>query len=186
MKRSETIGKLAEALCKAQAEFSPAAFDRENPYFKSRYATLASVFEAAKPAFKNGLSVTQSIETHEGKVIINTILMHVSGEWIETEIAMKPKTDGPQDVGSAGTYGRRYALASILGLSSVEDDDGNQASGNVAPKKETSQPKKTDKAAGVPAKPLEKSSEPKPSNEEKKPPLDTPIVTGKQIGRAHV
>jgi len=189
MKRSEQIGKLAEALSKTQIALQPAPFDRENPYFKSRYATLTSIFEAAKVAFSNGLSVSQGIETVEGKVRVTTLLMHVSGEWIETVIEMKPKNDGPQEVGSAGTYGRRYGLAAILGLCSVEDDDGNDASplndkkGNPKPstKPKTNQ-KSTEPAQGSTQNPPEgKSTPPAEKTPATGTPQDAPLNPGKIV-----
>lgn len=124
MTTSPTIGKLAEALAKAQSELKPAIKDSENPYFKSNYADLASVSKAAFPVLsKHGLSVSQIAED-EGH--ITTVLMHTSGEWVCGTLKLKPVKSDPQGIGSAITYARRYALASICGLA-TEDDDGNAA-----------------------------------------------------------
>ena len=58
--QSETIGKLAEALAKAQARIKPAAKDKRNPHFKSEYADLASVWNACREALSaNGLALVQ-------------------------------------------------------------------------------------------------------------------------------
>lgn len=150
MKRSETIGKLAEALCKAQSEFSPAPYDAKNPHFNSRYASLSSVIEATKPMYKHGLSATQSLEIVEGRVNVTTLLLHTSGEWIEATISMKPLTDTPQNVGSAATYGRRYGLSAMLGICSDDDDDGNGTAKPNPPKQSAS---KTAVMPKEPAKP---------------------------------
>lgn len=133
MERSESIAKLAEALAKAQTEIGIAAFDSKNPHFNSKYASLAAVAEAAKPLAAHGIAVLQPASTRRDEkgvmVIVKTILAHSSGEWIADEIAMKPAQDTPQAIGSALTYGRRYLLASFVGIASDEDDDGNAASG---------------------------------------------------------
>ncbi len=132
MERSESIAKLAEALAKAQTEIGIAAFDSKNPHFNSKYASLAAVAEAAKPLAAHGIAVLQPASTRRDEkgvmVVVKTILAHSSGEWIADEIAMKPAQDTPQAIGSALTYGRRYLLASFVGIASDEDDDGNAAS----------------------------------------------------------
>ncbi len=133
MNKSETIGALAGALSKAQAEIRGAIKDTANPFFKSKYADLSSVWEACREQLtKNGLSVVQTNKAGDGRVIVETILMHTSGEWISGELDMKPVKDDPQGIGSAITYARRYALAAIVGVA-PEDDDGNAASGKVKP-----------------------------------------------------
>ena len=137
MNKSETIGALAGALSKAQAEIRGAIKDTANPFFKSKYADLSSVWEACREQLtKNGLSVVQTNKAGDGRVIVETILMHTSGEWISGELDMKPVKDDPQGVGSAITYARRYALAAIVGVA-PEDDDGNAASGKTKPQKES-------------------------------------------------
>lgn len=127
MKTSQTCGALAKALADAQIEITAAAMDAKNPHFGSRYATLASVMDAAKPLSRHGIAVSQAAEVIEGRVIISTILMHSSGEWISESISLKPRQDDPQSVGSAITYGRRYLLAALAGIAADEDDDGNAA-----------------------------------------------------------
>ncbi len=130
--RSESIAKLAEALSKAQGQMEGAVKMSDNPYFKSKYADLASVWEACrKPLSDNQLAVVQTTDdsVDNGRVIVETILMHASGEWISGRIALKPVKDDPQGAGSAITYARRYGLQGIVGIA-PEDDDGNAASGN--------------------------------------------------------
>ena len=129
MNKSETIAQLADALSKAQGEMEAAKKDSANPFFKSKYADLASVWEACRaPLAKYGLSVAQMPETTpEGQLILSTILMHSSGEWLASTLMMRPVKDDPQGVGSVITYMRRYALSAAVGIS-PEDDDGNAAS----------------------------------------------------------
>lgn len=124
MEKSESIKNLADALCKFQSGMGAIAKDSDNPFFKSRYASLAAIIEDTREGLaKNGLSYAQ-FPAEDG---LTTVLMHNSGEWMAARFAMKPVDSKPQSVGSALTYARRYALCAILGLQ-VEDDDGNEAS----------------------------------------------------------
>lgn len=126
MTKSESIANLAKALVAFQAEMGTVAFDANNPFFKSKYATLSALVEKSKPFLaKHKLAVSQLTEG-EGGVI--TVLLHESGEYMESTLNLKPVKDDPQGRGSAITYARRYAYASILGLVSDQDDDGNVAS----------------------------------------------------------
>lgn len=133
--KSDQIGKLAEALAKAQGEMSNAAKDKDNPFFKSKYADLTSIWEACRePLSKNGLAVSQVIDLNETGLILRSVLMHASGEWFESVMPIRPVKQDPQGVGSAITYCRRFALASLVGVAPGDDDDGNEASGNAKPK----------------------------------------------------
>lgn len=129
--KSESIKELATALSKAQGQFDHAKKDVENGFFKSKYADLASVIDAAKkPLADNGLSVVQVVDmTESGDVVLETILMHVSGEYISGKYPIRPAKQDPQAVGSAITYARRYAFSAMTGIA-ADDDDGNAASQN--------------------------------------------------------
>ena len=133
--QSETIGKLAEALAKAQGSMSAAAMDGNNPHFRSRYATLTSVWDACrKPLTDNGLSVVQAFRVDDnGLLLLVTKLCHTSGEWMVSEYPVTPTKNDPQGLGSAVTYARRYTLSSLVGVVADDDDDGNAASGQQAP-----------------------------------------------------
>ena len=125
MEKSETIGKLAEALAKAQGEIKPAAFDAVNPHFKSRYATLGAITEACKEALsKHGLAVVQGTNASDGRVTVETMLIHSSGEWIKSSLSMRAERDNAQGCGAVITYGRRYSLAAMVGIVADEDTDG--------------------------------------------------------------
>jgi hypothetical protein len=128
VRRSASIAALAAALAKAQGEMTGALKDKTNPHFKSSYADLASVWDAARgPLSKNGLAVLQPPSADGARVTVTTILTHSSGEWVESTFTMTATQNTPQGVGSCLTYARRYALASMLGIA-PEDDDGNEAS----------------------------------------------------------
>lgn len=121
--RSDEINEIAAALAKAQGSMSNAVMNRTNPHFKSKYADLASVFDAVrKPLSENGIGVSQLI--NDG--ILTTLLVHTSGQWLSSTMAL-PVTPRPQELGSALTYYRRYALSSITGMSADDDDDAEAA-----------------------------------------------------------
>jgi len=126
--RSPELAKLAAALCKAQAAMGGAKKDSTNPHFKNAYADLASIWDAVrKPLTDNGLAVVQFPRTTRNGVEVETMLVHSSGEYM-TDVLWLPvlKMDA-QGVGSAITYGRRYALMAVTGIAPVDDDDGNAA-----------------------------------------------------------
>lgn len=130
MRTSDSINDLSAAMAAAQGAMKPAVKDATNPHFKSKYADLASIFEAVREPFaKNGLSVWQELGNAEGGVTVTTRLVHKSGQWVEFGPLYVPagKQDA-QGLGSAATYARRYGLASALGVCADEDDDGNAAS----------------------------------------------------------
>jgi hypothetical protein len=126
--QSETINELAAALSKAQGKITGALKDSANPFFKSKYADLASVWDACRASLsENGLAVVQFPESDDSGLYVITTLTHSSGQWMRSRLRLTPKDDSPQAAGSAITYGRRYALASAVGVAQV-DDDGNAAS----------------------------------------------------------
>ncbi len=133
--QSASIGALAKALAGAQGELDDAKKDGLNPHLKSKYATLASVRAAITPVFsKHGLAVAQLTEPHgDSGVCVVTMLMHGSGEWIRSRLFLPVVKKDPQGFGSAISYARRYALASIAGIASDDDDDGEAASRTQAP-----------------------------------------------------
>ena len=122
---SETIGELAAALSSLQTAMKPAAENSVNPHFKSKYADLASCWDAVRPHLK-GLSITQSVASSGKTVEITTLLIHSSGEWLSSTLGLEARDPSPQATGSAITYGRRYGFCAALGISSG-DDDGEAA-----------------------------------------------------------
>lgn len=132
---SDTIGAIAKALAAAQLEMGPAIKDRVGRIpgkdgkagYEYRYATLATCFEAIQPLHKNGIAVTQIPIGCDNGVLVATLLIHESGEWIRGEMWMPVTQQTPQGYGSALTYARRYGLTALCGLAS-DDDDGEAAS----------------------------------------------------------
>lgn len=125
--RSEQIDLLATALAKAQSEMPTAGLNSENPYFKSSYADLSEVVKVSRPCLtKNGLSVTQQVLINEdGSTLLHTVLMHSSGQWLETVMRVLPPKNDIQTFGSYITYLRRYSYAALTGVVvSGDDDDG--------------------------------------------------------------
>ena len=139
MRKSETITELSKAFAKMQMELEQPLKNANNPFFKSKYVPLENVVDSiTKASSKHGLSFTQFPSSDEsGNVTVGTMVMHESGEWIEYDpIRLKPVKNDPQAVGSAITYAKRYALSAIFGITSDNDDDGNEATqlGRTTPK----------------------------------------------------
>lgn len=130
--KSDSIGNLAKALAAAQGEMGAAAMTATNPFLKNKYADLGEVIKASKPALaKHGLAVSQPVTNTQNGIAVTTILMHESGEWLEStvELAMTEERgkSTAQVAGSIITYLRRYSLAAMIGIYSDEDTDGNES-----------------------------------------------------------
>ena len=134
---------LVEALNAFQQKHHAAGLDGSNPFYKSKYTTLAQALLAVQPATEFGLCHTQLndfVMTPEGEIItiVITKLMHVSGD--EPIVSRFPVPKIPtnvknvhQEAGSAQTYARRYGLLSVYGLAN-DDDDGNSLTKTPPPK----------------------------------------------------
>ena len=131
MRTSDDLKELAAALAKAQGEMTVASKDGTNPHFGKTYATLASASDAVRaPLSKNGIAVYQAAETDEqNNAVVITRLIHSSGQWLESRIAVRPTKPDAQGIGSALTYCRRYSLMAACGIAPGDDDDGNAAVG---------------------------------------------------------
>jgi hypothetical protein len=131
MQQSESIANLAKALSTVQGKLTHAKKDSANPFFKSKYADLESVWDACRDLLaSNGLAVAQFPGTYsdlDKSMSLTTILTHNSGEWISQEMSVPVTKPDAQGAGSALTYMRRYALAAVVGVVQA-DDDGNAAS----------------------------------------------------------
>lgn len=125
---SEHIGQLALSLSKAQGMITGALKDSANPFFKSKYADISSVWDACRAALsQHELAVVQTTSGDVSNITVITTLIHSSGEWISGSLTIKPSKPDAQGVGSVITYARRYGLSAIVGISQI-DDDGNSAS----------------------------------------------------------
>lgn len=128
---SDNLEALAPALAKFQGLVENASKDSSNPHFKSKYADLAEIINTAKaPLSECGLSLTQHPASYPdgGVIVVETLLLHSSGQWLKSELTVPCSKWDAQGVGSAITYGRRYGSAAVLGIAQ-EDDDGEGAVG---------------------------------------------------------
>lgn len=127
--QSEKVDLLVKALIKAKADFGPVEKNKENPFFKSKYADLGTIDQAVTPALhKNGLTVVQTTEIAGIQPVLVTTLFHESGQFLSGQYPLNPVKADPQGLGSATTYARRYALCAMLTIVADDDDDGNAAS----------------------------------------------------------
>ena len=132
--KSEQINELAAALSKAQGQMVAARKDSLNPHFKNLYADLASVWDAIRgPLTANGLSVVQLASAEAGQAHIETTLMHSSGQFISGKLSMASGTT-PQQIGSAITYARRYALSAMVGIAPDDDEQRGASRQNTSQK----------------------------------------------------
>lgn len=129
---SPELDQLGADLAAAQAEMVGALKDSSNPFYKSEYADLASVWKACrKPLTSHGLAVLQMPVTGTS-VSVATMLLHKSGQWIMASCSATPKDNGPQAIGSVITYIKRYSLSGFAGVPQI-DDDGEAAEKRPAP-----------------------------------------------------
>lgn len=141
MEHSDTVGKLAEALVSVQSKLKPIKKNAENPAFKKDgkaigYLDLAGLCEVVLPMLSAaGIAVVQG---GDGQTL-DTMLLHMSGEWIRTSLPM-PAESNPQKLGSSITYFRRYALAAIVGAVSEDDDDDGNAASHTPARQPSAQP----------------------------------------------
>lgn len=123
MKLSEKFDEILPALHKARSQFVKVKKDRQNSHLKNKYATLDSVLDAITPALtENKLMIMQDGEKIENAIRVETTVVHISGQWAKFYFDIPIVKNDPQGVGSAFTYGRRYALAAAFGLSQADDD----------------------------------------------------------------
>lgn len=130
--RSADFALLAGALAKAQLRIGNAEKNAENPHFKKPYADLASIREAFRvPLAENEIAFSQVVHTNgRGEMVVTTMLLHTSGQYLEGSIRFKAEDNNPQGTGSKITYMKRYAAAAITGVAaSDDDDDGEWAQG---------------------------------------------------------
>jgi hypothetical protein len=144
---SLSIAKLATALAAAQLKYEPLVARQvaDAEKYKYTYADLAAVLASIQPALATqGIAILQgvSMQRPQGSsglvVLVETHLLHASGEWIATTLKLPSGEVAPQKVGSLITYLRRYGLVAMAGVAS-EDDDGKEAQ-QAAPPKRTAPP----------------------------------------------
>lgn len=145
------VTEFAKALLEVQKQLPHAKRDSDNPFFKSSYASHASIWDGCKKALQdNGFCIIQTIHD-EASIYLRTRLLHVSGEFMDSECPLLCKETTMQALGSAITYAKRYSLAAIIGIVVDDDDDGNAAS-QPSVSHETSRPTTFTKITGPQAK----------------------------------
>lgn len=130
----DNANEVATALANFNLEMENIAKNATNPFFKSSYLDLSAIANTVRPLLaKYGLSVIQyPIDDENGRISVNTVLLHKSGQKIEFPgIWVKPSKLGDvQALGSIITYLKRYSIAAILFVAGCEeDDDGEKAVG---------------------------------------------------------
>lgn len=142
MNKSESITKIAPALAKSWAEIENPKHNKSvsvklksGGQYKFEYTDLNGIFDEAKRVFKeNEIIIMQDAYTEnvEGKLIISvyTMLLHSSGEWLQSNPLRMNANTSIQDMGGQITYLKRYSLSAMLGVATEKDDDANGASGN--------------------------------------------------------
>ena len=143
---SDTIGTIAAALAKAQAQLvnpekslvatirSDEASGSERSF---RYAPLSSGLDIVRKTLSQheiATVQTTSIDESAGMVRLSTVLAHASGEWIASDWPVCPlaETERPQQMGAALTYARRYSLFTLVGIAGEDDMDARDL---IAPTK---------------------------------------------------
>ena len=130
MNKSEQINEIAQALCNFQTEdIDPV---KNKVAHNCKYADLPQILVKTRPILqKHGLSVSQIADAAHEKVVVETVLMHTSGQWISGRLEMDCLEGGrgmskPQAAGAVVTYARRYGYCSILGIAADDDTDAQQ------------------------------------------------------------
>lgn len=142
--QSDSLDKLAPALSKLQGGLENVKRDSANPFFKSKYSTLTSVWDEARAKLQaNGFSLIQAPLKSSQGVILKTMLLHSSGQFIASTFFMPVEKISAQDFGKAITYARRYCMCSVLGIAPDDDDDGNTAQYGTNKMKLRQEPKDT-------------------------------------------
>lgn len=120
-----------EALVLAVAACRNITASRVNPHFRSKYFGLSDLLDEVKPCFaRYGLVIFQVPASNADRVWISTSIIHISG-WVKDcdSLGLPSGNLNPQNIGSAFTYLKRYAISTLVGVASeLEDDDGHQAS----------------------------------------------------------
>lgn len=142
--QSAEQGELVKALCAARPRFETIERSRTATVegkegkrgYKYSYSTLGDAIGATADALAaEQLAVFQSFEEGRGSIVIVTDLVHSSNQWRRTRLTMPvipgERGLGPQQIGSAITYGRRYSYLAMLGIAPEDDDDGKAAQESV-------------------------------------------------------
>lgn len=173
MLQSEKIDKILLAIAKVKSEMDGVKKNNNNPFFKSKYASLNDHLDMVEPLLeKYGCFILQPTVACLPETISETLIVHSeSGQYIGGSMTLISSKPDMQQLGAAATYARRFVLSGLLAIK-AEDDDGNTATGKTftqqsSTQKSTASSTPTPKSGGfsfkkkvVPMK-EEKNDEPK-------------------------
>lgn len=171
---SEKVDKVLPALYALKKELKPMTKDSKNPFFKSNYLELPDLLDNLEPLVEsNGLVLTQAnVHRHGDEYIVSRLSHYESGQFVESEYKIGFVEDA-QKQGARSTYGRRFSLKGLIGLSE-RDDDGNTATG-----KKVEETKPAPRTSGFNTRPSkETSAEPKPEIQPEAEPSTAPVRRG--------
>ena len=174
---SGSIANLAAAFVAVSPRLKNPPFDEKNPHFGNSYASLESHLSVNRETLAEaGLAVSQFLESPApGLVGVRTMLLHKSGEFISTSVALAPAKPDGQTAASLTTYLRRYSYAACLGIVGSEDDD---AEADRTSREPESRPSRA---------PAQASSSPRPSPAKSSSPAtsdrDILVEFGKHTGK---
>ena len=175
IRQSESIKFLILALDEFHTKTPQVVKDSVNPHFGNKFASGGTIDKAINPYLHEaGLVLTQfPCVMDDGAPGLDSLLAHVSGEWMAAESPLVMDRTNSQGQGSGLTYLRRYATCAILRITADDDDDANKAS--EAPRRPQEAPRY--QAPAQVAQAAEQVSFAAPE-----PPGDPNLATGKQIG----
>jgi len=174
---SDSVGALAAALAKAQAEIANpeksltativSPFPREGSR-TFRYAPLSSGLDLVRKCLgQHEIATVQAtaIDGESGLIKLTTALVHASGEWVSSDWPVCPvsETAAPHRLGAALTYARRYALFTLVGIAGEDDLDAPDLSPALVPPASQNGPLKPNQGPGgllhhrSPSQPLQSS-----------------------------
>lgn len=138
MTTNTPIAQIAPALARAQKKISVADKNAINDEHKSRYADLASIIASCREALaEQEISILQPLGGSSTELLVNTILVHSSGEMIAEEFRIKPENPNDTDaVKGLVTQWRRVGLQSLLCIATSDDDGATGKQSKHEPKKE--------------------------------------------------
>lgn len=145
MQMSENHQEIFKARIKYRSKAVNPKKDKENPHFKSKYASLDSIITTCGPILAEcGLDFLQDeVDDKDGYIGVFTTLIHESGEWIQFSPIYVKSDMAAQKVGSALTYAKRYSLGIALGVATDDDDDANSVDNQNVGKNQQPKPKQT-------------------------------------------
>lgn len=136
MRTSTETNELSAALAAAQGQMKNPEKNRtatipmkSGGVYSYDYADLPSTIDAVRKALaENGLSHTAAIDSDDGRTTVSVRIMHASGQWIESTLALPPSADVKALAGNI-TYYRRYLLTALVGVAADDDMDSEPEAG---------------------------------------------------------